>query len=180
MVETSAGNREELLGDLFATLWRSSFCEKIIKELCKSRITYTQFEVLRYIERHPFSSIGELAHALKISYPSATNISSRLAQKGLIRKTGTHRDRRIAHLEISPLGREIVLNVVVERKRRLKEVFDLLGDNDRLSMFNILHRFIIAANKAKIADPIDLCRVCGPDRDEECPLLHTGAPHECG
>ncbi|HWP31540.1 MAG TPA: MarR family transcriptional regulator [Fimbriimonadales bacterium] len=180
MVETSTGNREELLSDLFATLWRTSFCEKIIKELCKSRITYTQFEVLRYIERHPFSSIGELAHALKISYPSATNISSRLAHKGLIYKTGTYPDKRIAHLEISPQGREIVLKVVAERKRRLMEVFELLDDDDRLNMLDTIHRFIIAASKANIAEPVDLCRSCGPDRYEDCPLLKTGESHECG
>jgi len=179
MVEPPIGDREELLSELFANLWRLCFCEKIVKQLSKAKITYTQFEVLRYVDRHPFSSIGELADALKISYPSATNIISRLVQKGLIHKKGTHPDRRIAHLEISPYGREIVLKVVAERKRRLMEVFELLDSEDRVNLLNTIYRFVIAANKAKIALPTDLCRACGPDRDEDCPLLKTGNSHEC-
>lgn len=178
-VEVQNPVRANVLSDVFAQLIRISLSERIVEALTAAQVTYAQFEALRFVQTHPHSTVGDLSEGLRISYPSATNMVSRLCRKGLIQKRGIRSDRRIVRLALTPEGCKLVDEVRDERGRRIGEIMSAMRSRDREHFLMALDNFIIAAGRVGLADPTDLCLSCGSGGIGDCTLHHIGAEHKC-
>lgn len=178
-METSGLVRAKRLGDVFAQLVRISLSEDVINSLTEVDVTFSQFETLRYIQRHPLSTVGDLANGLHISYPSATNMVARLHSKGLIQKRGLRSDRRIVRLALTDEGTRLAESVVCERTARVGRILDEMNPTERERFLSGLEEFIISAVRIGYGDSDSLCLNCGPDRIDDCALLKADATHKC-
>ena len=172
-------SKASVLSDVFAQLIRFSLSERIVETLSSAQVTYAQYEALRYIQSHPYTSVGDLALGLRISYPSTTNMISRLARKGLVKKKGMQSDKRIVRLILTAEGEQLVEHVRDERGKRISEIMSAMTDDERAHFLSALDSFIIAAARCGLADPKDLCLGCGPLAMTDCSLHHVDGDYQC-
>jgi DNA-binding MarR family transcriptional regulator len=172
-------SKASVLSDVFAQLIRFSLSERVVEALTSAQVTYAQYEALRYVQGHPYTSVGDLAHGLRISYPSTTNMISRLARKGMVKKKGMQSDKRIVRLILTPAGEKLVEQVREERGKRIGDIMAAMTDDERSHFLSALDNFITAAGKCGLADPKDLCLSCGPLGLSDCSLHHVGGDYEC-
>lgn len=178
-MEIMGFSRAKRLGDVFTQLVRISLSNDVVDSLGDADVTFSQFETLRYIQRHPLSTVGDLAQGLHISYPSATNMVSRLHSKGLILKRGLRSDRRIVRLALSDEGTRLAESIVRERTARVGKILDGMHPNDCEHFLSGLEEFIVSAVRNGFGDADALCLNCGPDKSELCPLLRADTTHKC-
>jgi len=73
-----------------------------------SDITYNIFLYLRKINSLSNPTISELAKAMEVSKPSASNMVSKIVDKGLLKTKASPRDGRICLLELTDKGKKVV------------------------------------------------------------------------
>ncbi len=171
--------RAKRLGDVFSHLVRLGLSEDVMESMGNSGVTFAQFETLQYILRHPLSTVGDLSVGLHISYPSATNMVSRLHQKGLIQKRGLRSDRRIVRLALTDEGQKLVENVLREREDRVGKILSGMEEKECVQFLDGLERFIVSAIKTGYGNSDQLCLNCGPERIDTCPLIQADELHQC-
>lgn len=177
-METAAPIRAEVLSDVFAQLVRITLSERVVEALTSAEVTYAQYEALRFCQSHQSTTVGDLSEGLKISYPSATNMVSRLARKGLLQKRGSRYDKRIVRLALTDAGNALVNRVKDERARRIHEIMSMMKPHERDHFAFALDNFIMAAGACGILEPSQICLCCGTNGIGDCSLLHLGE-HKC-
>ena len=73
-----------------------------------SDITYNIFLYLRKINSLGNPTISKLAKAMEVSKPSASNMVSKIADKGLLKTKASPRDGRVCLLELTDKGKKVV------------------------------------------------------------------------
>jgi DNA-binding MarR family transcriptional regulator len=172
-------SRAELLGDIFERLIRIGINEHTISECSKGGVTQSQFEALLFIKRHRNCTVGDLAHGLRISYPSATNIASRLFRKNLVIKKAPRSDRRIVKLSLSEEAEKIVEIVRNNRLEKLNQILTAMHPIDRERLDNCLNKFIAAASSSGVVEFEEACVGCGTDARPDCPILNAETTNTC-
>lgn len=151
--------------------------DEVFEEVCAqggTAITESQFQALRYVDRHRGATVGDLAEALGISSAAATKAARGLCedrQPPLVRRRrGT--DRREVRLETTAAGARLVALVRDVYSRRLEAIFGRMSDLDRRAMARGLEGFL----KAALQRPCDCdaaCLRCGVDHSDECLVYLT-------
>lgn len=73
-----------------------------------SGLTMPQLRVLFLLSRSEPMPVGNVAQAMQISQPSATETVDRLVRAGLVTRTTCQNDRRVVRTALTPEGRDIV------------------------------------------------------------------------
>lgn len=73
-----------------------------------SDITSNIFMYLRKINSLGNPTISELAKAMEVSKPSASNMVSKMAEKGLLKTKASPKDGRVCLLELTEKGKKVV------------------------------------------------------------------------
>jgi DNA-binding MarR family transcriptional regulator len=73
-----------------------------------SDITYNIFLYLRKINSLGNPTISELAKAMEVSKPSASNMVSKMAEKDLLKTKASPEDGRVCLLELTAKGKKVV------------------------------------------------------------------------
>lgn len=66
----------------------------------------TEFEVMRYVDAHPGSSVGGVAAALDLRQSNVSAAVRGLADRGLVERRSDADDRRVTRLHPTPLAAE--------------------------------------------------------------------------
>jgi DNA-binding MarR family transcriptional regulator len=94
-------------------------------------ITQSQFSALATIERAGPLSLGDLADIERVAPPSMTRIASRLEERGLVARTPDAADRRVARVDITPAGRDLVKETRTRRDAFLATRLRALSPEER-------------------------------------------------
>lgn len=97
-------------------------------------ITFAQMRVLWVLEMRKSITPGQLAGALGISNPSATEIADRLVRGGYIRRSRPAQDRRQVLLALRPRGFRILGDFARRRRERFQRLSRVLAPRDMASM----------------------------------------------
>ena len=116
---------------------------------------------MRYARFHPYVTVGDIAHDMQISYPSATNMVNRLARKGLVKKEDDLKDRRSVRVFLTEKGEAIVTAVDEERASRFSKVLEMMDAEKKDQLLNGLHSFVQTALDASVSTPDEICLRCG-------------------
>lgn len=73
-----------------------------------SDITYNIFLYLRKINSLGNPTVSKLAKAMEVSKPSASNMVSKIVEKGLLKTKASPRDGRVCLLELTDKGKKVV------------------------------------------------------------------------
>jgi DNA-binding MarR family transcriptional regulator len=146
---------------------------------CES-ITSSQFEVVRYVDRHERPTIKEVALGLGMSSAAATKAVKGLSEERrvpLVRRARGS-DRRTVRLTTTAAGHEIVRTVREAFTARLDDVFALMGDDEREALAQGLRGFLQAA----LTQPGECdaaCLRCGIDHSDNC-VVYLAEQRVCG
>ena len=138
-------------------------------------ITSSQFEVLRYIDRHELPTIKDVADGLGMTSAAATKAVKGLSEERqvpLVRR-GRGSDRRTVRLTSTAAGRDLVRGVRAEIDRRIAGVLDRMDEDDRASLTRGLRQFLLSALVSQKEGDID-CLRCGVDHNELCAVHCAG------
>jgi len=69
-------------------------------------VTPRQLEVLTYLSRREYWSVGEIASVLGVSSAAATKAIARLERKGLVKRAENMMDRRCVDVSLTRSGTE--------------------------------------------------------------------------
>lgn len=95
-----------------------------------SDITYNIFLYLRKINSLSNPTISELAKAMEVSKPSASNMVSKIADKGLLKTKASPRDGRICLLELTDKGKKVVEIENWADKRFFEKIQEILDEEE--------------------------------------------------
>ena len=104
--------------------------------------TLLQFYAIRFLDRHPDSTVGELAEGLQMSSSAVSQLTDRLVELGLIKRTHDQDDRRIVRLSNTIKGKAHLLLVSKRANKKGKEMFAKLSDEDLQTIIRIYNKFL--------------------------------------
>jgi DNA-binding MarR family transcriptional regulator len=93
-------------------------------------ISIPQFRTLRFIQRHPDSSLSDLADHLGLALPSVSKLVDGLVKQELISRKESAEDRRKITLLLTETGASIVDSARADARANLAEKLKHLSDDD--------------------------------------------------
>jgi DNA-binding MarR family transcriptional regulator len=99
------------------------------------RISPGHVQILIALSRGPHS-VGQLAEALRVSPPAATQLVDRLVEHGMVERRPGTADRRVVMVDYAPQMPEVALRLMEVRRRRLAAAFARLTDEEARAFVN--------------------------------------------
>jgi DNA-binding MarR family transcriptional regulator len=159
----------ELLADVFAEIVQRGRENRYVTKPSDSEVTPALMQCLQYVYLHGASSIHRIAEGLSISMPGASQLVDRLAQRGLVRREESERDRRQTTVELTDGGREMVRRARTERGAWFTALCEKLPEERRKVLVEGLEEFIFVALTTE-QDVDKACVKCGIDHLAFCVL----------
>jgi DNA-binding MarR family transcriptional regulator len=115
-------------------------------------MTIPHFKMLHWLDCSERElSVKELSERLGLSLPATSRNVEALLQRGYVERREDERDRRVRRLCITPLGREIVMQLDRARLSGLEQFAGSLSETERRNLHVLLAP--IAARAAVCGDP---------------------------
>ena len=87
-------------------------------------------------------SIGEISRALGIAKPNITPLLDNLAERGLLQRIRSTKDRRIVNIELLPAGVELVGEIKAAIAKQVTQWPETVGGNEAKRLNNALAQLI--------------------------------------
>jgi DNA-binding MarR family transcriptional regulator len=94
-------------------------------------ITQSQFSALATVERNGPLSLGDLADIERVAPPSMTRIAAHLEERGLLARNTDASDRRVARVEVTATGRDLLKDTRTRRDAYLASRLRALSPEER-------------------------------------------------
>jgi DNA-binding MarR family transcriptional regulator len=118
----------------------------------EDRVTGPQLRVLVQIARNGPQPPSAVATELDIHASNATRMCSRLEQSGLVTRTDSTLDRRLALFALSESGHALVGSVLANRRLAIAEVLEQVPVTDRVPLLRAFRTFAVAARQLDSTD----------------------------
>jgi DNA-binding MarR family transcriptional regulator len=121
--------------------------DEIDNKLLKTiKININNYEKLTLAEANAIYAIGtkepktmkQIAEALGVAVSTPTRTIDRLVEKGLVNRTVGSKDRRQLFIEVTPKGREILVEMDKESLMVIRKMVENLEDEEIETLKNIL------------------------------------------
>ncbi len=112
-------------------------------------ITPSQFAMLTYIMNSPDCKMSDLGKAFDVKLSSITGMIDRLENEGFLKRTRDAADRRVVHVNVTAKGDRAVKDMKQKQKKHMSFILELLTDNERQCMVNIIRKISDAIKKDK-------------------------------
>ena len=103
---------------------------------------FIKLEVLRFVAENKKPTMTDLAEYLSVKAPTATAFISGLVRAGFIEREPDKGDRRIVHLNLTPVGRNKLKQGQAELLVALKPVFAKLTDDESSTLKKLLTKIL--------------------------------------
>jgi len=108
-------------------------------------VTLPQFRSLVVLATAGPQTVSALADRLAVHASTMTRMCNRLVSRGLVVRAPSAVDRREVVIALTTTGTSVVENVMTARRRKLSEVVQMIGDEDRAAVVVALNKFAQAA-----------------------------------
>lgn len=109
-------------------------------------VSVVQFRALVVLWEHEPRTLAALAHELDVHPSTATRLCDRLVAKDLIARTVGEASRREVELRLTDTGRELVGQVIEQRRRDLVRITRRLTPTQRRQVLDAFRTFDAAAS----------------------------------
>ena len=123
-----------------------------VLEMMERRIGLAPLRALQSLDRSGPCIVGELGDDLDVVPSTASRLSDRLAEAGLITRRPAPANRRSTLLELTDAGREILAELVSIRIRQLDAVAERMSNQDRAALVRGTAAFTNARHKLSDKD----------------------------
>jgi DNA-binding MarR family transcriptional regulator len=103
-------------------------------------LTPPQFDIVATLGNTAGMSFKELGEKTLITKGTLTGVVDRLEARGVVRRVGSDADRRSTRVELTEVGAALFDDVFPGVVARTKQVFDRLGESERLALEASLRR----------------------------------------
>ena len=134
-------DKKSSLGDLLFVL-RRNIALAIKKEGLQHDLTFAQVEVLHFIKPSGKATMRSIAEYLKITPPSATEIISEMEKKGLIKRLGDKKDRRVVEIVFTDMAKKIFHSIAKRKELIFKKMITKLNMVDQRNLERIIRILI--------------------------------------
>ncbi|MET0275704.1 MAG: MarR family transcriptional regulator [Acidimicrobiia bacterium] len=97
-------------------------------------VSASRFAALATIQKRGPITLGELAAEEQVQPPSMTRIVARLEGQGLVERAVDPDDRRVARVEITPAGAELLAITRTRRNAFLAQRIERFTDDERVAL----------------------------------------------
>lgn len=103
-------------------------------------LTPPQFDIVATLGNTSGMSFKELGEKTLITKGTLTGVVDRLEARDIVRRVGSSDDRRSTRVELTDAGTALFNEVFPGVVARTKQVFDILGETERLALEGSLRR----------------------------------------
>ncbi|MBI5522950.1 MAG: MarR family transcriptional regulator [Desulfarculus sp.] len=105
-------------------------------------LTFAQYNVLRVLNSSPNGSntVSNVGKIMLVTGGNMTGLSKRLERDGYLIRKSHPSDERVTLLEISPKGRQALLNIEREKEENLQKYLRGLDEPSKLALFEQLRK----------------------------------------
>jgi DNA-binding MarR family transcriptional regulator len=181
--ENSGGAVEALrlvrYSHIFASAVREVLEMKLLRDVCPTPLTLSQFQLLKLMSTNGHHQVGEVADFLGVSPPAATKNIDKLERLGLVIRSPSKGDRRATLLTVSPKGRRLVRKYEEAKSARLSPVLERFQPEEIEQFSRLLERFSVSLLDVEPSGP-SFCLRCAAYVEEGCPVgqILGGCPYE--
>lgn len=118
----------------------------IWRQAAELELTYSQAQVLYYVEQHPGCRMGEVAKAFEVTVSAITQIIDRLEQKKCLSRGTDPADRRVYTLDLTSAGKALVAELHALQIESLEAVLHRMSARDRARVITGLEILLAAAS----------------------------------
>jgi len=129
--EVSRGIREEMAVD----------CQT-------AQLTVLQLQALIFINKKKSLSMSDAAEMFKISLPTATVLSDKLVNFGLVQRDESKTDRRIVNISLTEKGKSLLKKAMKVRHQKINKTLEYLSLEDKKELLRILGNLSSSIKKA--------------------------------
>ena len=113
------------------------------KQAIEKRVgTFLQYHVLFFLEKHPKSTLTEIANYACGTPSSTTQLIERLHKADLVDRKVDNKDRRLIRHSLTKQGAFTVSEIKKGRISQAKKIFSNLDDTDRKELIRILEKLL--------------------------------------
>jgi DNA-binding MarR family transcriptional regulator len=132
----------------------------LLRQISGSRLSFSQLKLLQLLSVAKTQTIGELAAFLGISNPAASKMVDKLVLRGFLSRATGERDRRSAHVSLTPSSRRLLAEYERRRREKLAKVFRGCSTTDLRKLARLLDQ-VTAAIVNHSTKPEEICLHCG-------------------
>jgi DNA-binding MarR family transcriptional regulator len=111
------------------------------------QVTLPQYRALVVLAAKGPQSLRELAEVLDVHTSTATRMCDRLVRKRLVRRRQSRQDRREVVLDLTPPGRDLVVEVAGRRRSEIARIVARVPRDQRHALVSALTAFGRAAGE---------------------------------
>lgn len=105
-------------------------------------ITVTQFGVLEALYHKGDMKICDIIDRILTTSGNITVVIKNLEEEGLVTKYVDQNDKRGIYIRITQAGMDIIENIFPKHLDNINEIFNILTDDEKSTLVNILNKFI--------------------------------------
>jgi MarR family transcriptional regulator, organic hydroperoxide resistance regulator len=152
---------------LISHLTQHYFEGRFVEEATERPLSFVHMNLLRILDQHPGKTVGDIATFMDVSYPAATKTIDKLVKLGLLKRREDTKDRRIAHLLLTPSGKKMVEKYHEIKRERMETILKAFGVGQGKELSDSLQSF---ARTLVGTYPIKkgVCLHCGAFNPDEC------------
>ena len=148
--DRSVSDTERLL-DLLNRLLGSTFRQILWRRALELELTYSQSQILFYVEQNPGCHMGDVARAFGVTLAAVTQVVDRLEQKRFLIRGDDPEDRRVYILMPTREGKDLVAELRALRRDGLERVLVKISARTRAALIEGLEALVDAASG--VAEP---------------------------
>ena len=114
---------------------------KELKTIKESGLTPAQFGVLEALYNKGDLKICELIEKILTTSGNITVVIKNLEKDGLIQRKPDYNDKRASIISLTDKGKDVIEKILPNHINNIKEIFEVLTDDEKLTLKNILKKF---------------------------------------
>ncbi len=146
-------------GHVLRSLLREFLEEDFLRQVCRHRLTRSQFCFLKLIAANSELQVGELARSIGVSAAATSKNLDKLERLGLVTREASSEDRRAILLSASAEGRRLVRDYERHKAARLAPVIENLGAEKTGLLCDLLEE-VCSGMLARVENPRGTCLRC--------------------
>ena len=154
-------------GHVLRSLLREFLEEDFLRQVCRHRLTRSQFCFLKLITANADLKVSELARCIGVSPAASSKSLDKLERLGLVFREPSNRDRRVTLLRASVEGKALVRDYESLKAARLAPVIESLGRRKTDQLCDLLEE-VCGEILARAENPRKTCLRCAGYFHPEC------------
>ncbi|AMN32257.1 MarR family transcriptional regulator [Clostridium perfringens] len=115
--------------------------KKEFQTIKESGLTIAQFGVLEVLYNKGDLRICEIIEKILTTSGNITVVIKNLEKDGLVKKNADPEDKRSCIISLTDEGRKVIENILPSHINNIKNIFEVLTDEEKITLKNILKKF---------------------------------------